>query len=388
MNGTSNAGARKVSNKRVLVVGMTDSPHLKKWLDAVVELTIIRKILIFPSTGYEKYVKPRDSKSSTRIKMVVPFASTFLGRGFCFLLDRAFGPSWRKILLEFAILRTRPEVIHIHEIQHGGYLFQRKKTRFYPIKKVICSSWGSDLILYGKLPSHQNKIIDLLRTVDLLTSERVEEFEIASNLGFKGRFISPVYTAIGIEANPVQFEAPSKRKMILVKGYQDNHGRALNALRALELVKSDLKNFEINVVSASPAVEIEVERMRFENGWEIKCVPKQNQREIHNLLRHSRVYIGLSISDGLSTMMVEAMQFGAFPIQSLNSGAPSFLLHGTSGFIVDPWDLSAITQSIDAAISNDELVDSAVMVNRDLLKRKFDLGHGLEVLKNLYSDFK
>ena len=227
-----------------------------------------------------------------------------------------------------------------------------------------------------------------MRTVDVLTSERVEEFEIASNLGFEGSFISPVYTAIGIESDPIQFEAPSKRKMILVKGYQDNHGRALNALRALELVKSDLKNFEINVVSASPAVEIEVERMRFENGWEIKCVPKQNQREIHNLLRHSRVYIGLSISDGLSTMMVEAMQFGAFPIQSVNSGAPSFLLHGTSGFIVDPWDLLAISQSIDTAISNDELVDSAVAVNRDQLKRKFDLGHGLEVIKNLYSDFK
>jgi glycosyltransferase involved in cell wall biosynthesis len=176
--------------------------------------------------------------------------------------------------------------------------------------------------------------------------------------------------------------------MILVKGYQDNHGRALNVLRALELVKSDLKKFEIRVVSASPAVEIEVERMRFENGWDIKCVSKQNQKEIHNLLRHSRTYIGLSISDGLSTMMVEAMQFGAFPIQSLNSGAPTFLVHGTSGFIVNPWDLLTISQSIDEAITNDELVDSAVAVNRDQLKRKFDLGRGLEVLKNIYSDLK
>lgn len=375
-----------MNKKRVLVVGMTDSPHLKKWLDAVVELMVIRKVLIFPSTGYEKYTKPRNSKSTTRVKMAVPFTGTFFGRGYCFLFDKAFGPSWRKILLKFAIFTARPEVIHIHELQHGGYLFKRKSSRFYPIKKVICSSWGSDLILYGILPSHQQRITNLLRTVDVLTSERIEEFEIASNLGFKGNFISPVYTAIGIEADPVQIEAPSKRKKILVKGYQDNHGRALNSLRALELVKSDLKKFEINVVSASPAVEIEVERMRYENDWDIKCVPKQNQREIHDLLSHSRVYLGLSISDGLSTMMVEAMQFGAFPIQSVNSGAPTFLVHGISGFIVEPWDLLAISQSVDTAITNDELVDSAVAVNRDQLKRKFNLGDGLKVLKKLYSD--
>ena len=249
-----------------------------------------------------------------------------------------------------------------------------------------CSSWGSDLILYGRLPSHKNKLTKLLREADVLSAERIEEFEIASHLGFKGNFISPVYTAIGLEADPVQIEAPSKRRMILIKGYQDNHGRALNALRALELMKSDLKKFEIRVVSASQAVEIEVERMRFDNGWDIKCVPKQNQSEIHNLLRQSRVYLGLSISDGLSTMMVEAMQFGVFPIQSVNSGAPEFLLHGTSGFIVDPWDLLAISQSVDTAITNDELVDSAVAINHDQLKNKFDLGNGLEVLKNLYSD--
>ena len=375
-----------MNNKRVLVVGMTDSPHLKKWLNAVVELMIIRQILVFPSTGYEKYVKLSNSKSSTRIKMAVPFTGTFFGRGLCFLFDKIFSPSWRATLLKIAIYATRPEIIHIHELQHGGYLFQRENSRFYPIKKVICSSWGSDLILYGRLPSHKNKLTKLLREADVLSAERIEEFEIASNLGFEGNFISPVYTAIGVEDDPVQFEAPSKRRMILIKGYQDNHGRALNALRALELMKSDLKKFEIRVVSASQAVEIEVERIRFDNGWDIKCVPKQNQSDIHNLLRQSRVYLGLSISDGLSTMMVEAMQFGAFPIQSVNSGAPTFLLHGTSGFIVDPWDLLAISQSVDTAITNDELVDSAVAVNHDQLKNKFDLGHGLEVLKNLYSD--
>ena len=363
---------------------MTDSPHLKKWLDAVIELMIIEKILIFPSTGYEKYSKARHSKSTTRVKMVTPFTSTLFGRGCSFVLDKIFGPSWRKILLNFAIFTTRPEVIHIHEMQHGGYIFQRRTSRFYPIKKVICSSWGSDLILYGKLPSHRDKLTKLLSNVDYLSTERIEELGIAANLGFKGTFISPVYTAIGVEGNPGEIESPSSRKIILVKGYQDNHGRALNALRALELVQSDLKSFKIRVVSASPAVEIEVERIRLENGWDVKCVPRQSQEEIHNLLSQSRIYLGLSISDGLSTMMVEAMQFGAFPIQSVNSGAPTFLVHGISGFMVDPWDLRAISQSIDKAITDDELVDSAVAVNRAQLKSKFDLGHGLEVLRNLY----
>ena len=377
----------QIVSNRVLIVGMTDSPHLKKWLDAVTELAIIRKFFIFPSTGYEKYIKPKSSQSSTRVSMATPFTSTTIGRGSCFLLDKVFGVEWRKILLKLVIYAIRPEIVHIHEIQHGGYMFERRTVKSFPVKRVVCSSWGSDLILYGKLPSHKHQLTKFLSTVDYLLTERVEELEIASKLGFKGKFISPVYTAIGTESESNRLEAPSKRNTILIKGYQDNHGRALNALRALEIAESDLRNVKIRVVSASPSVEVEVERLQSENGWDIECVPKQDQIGIHNLLRQSRIYIGLSISDGLSTMMVEAMKFGAFPIQSVNSGAPTFLVHGKTGFIVDPWDLSFISNSIDRALNNDYLVDSAVEVNHACLRDKFNLEHGLEVLKVLYSEF-
>ena len=372
--------------KRVLVVGMTDSPHLKRWLDLVIELQIAKRIFVFPSTGYEKYIKAKSSKSKTRVSMAAPFTSTLFGRGCSYLLEKIFGISWRRALLNLALYKTRPQVVHIHEIQHGGYIFDRKVRNLSRIRWVICSSWGSDLILYGKLPSHKTRLIKFLSDVDFLLTERPEELEVASHLGFKGRFISPLYTAIGIDNDLIDMAATSKRNKIVIKGYQDNHGRALNALRALELVKSNLNNFEIRVVSASPEVEIEVERLRCARDWNIECLPKQNQGEIYNLLSLSRIYIGLSISDGLSTMMVEAMHFGAFPIQSINSGAPAFLIHGKSGFIVDPWDIQAISDSIDLALTSDTLVDHAAEVNCVCLKEKFNLDYGLNALRNLYLD--
>jgi len=160
----------------------------------------------------------------------------------------------------------------------------------------------------------------------------------------------------------------------------------LNVLRSLEMVNSDFKDFEIRVVSASPEVEIEVERLRVSKKWNIECLPKQSQREVHELLSCARIYIGISISDGLSTMMVEAMQFGAFPIQSVNSGAPTFLIDGKSGFIVEPWDLSTISKSIELAIANDELVDSAAQINQVTLRDKFNLDDGLELLRGVYTE--
>jgi glycosyltransferase involved in cell wall biosynthesis len=375
-------------NRRLLVVGMTGSPHLKKWLDHVIELRVAEKIFVFPSTGYEKFVKSKNSKSSTKVLMAIPFASTFIGRGSCFILEKIFGKSWRKILLNVSVFFLRPEVIHIHEIQHGGYIFDRNSLFISPVKRVICSSWGSDLILYGKLSSHERRLTEFLSSVDILLTERLEEFDIASQLGFKGKFISPAYTSIGFEFEQKEMIPPSIRKTIVVKGYQDNHGRALNVLSALERAESDLLKFEIRVVSASREVEIEVERLRILHGWDIECLPKLNQEEMHKLLSCSRLYLGLSISDGLSTMMVEAMRFGAFPIQSANSGAPTFLLHGKSGFIVDPWDLSSISQCIDVALTNNSLVDLAVEINQDCLKDKFNLEVGLNLLKSIYLELK
>jgi glycosyltransferase involved in cell wall biosynthesis len=100
----------------------------------------------------------------------------------------------------------------------------------------------------------------------------------------------------------------------------------------------------------------------------------------------AKLYIGLAISDGLSTSMVEAMSEGAFPIQSKNSGAGVFLLDGTSGFIVDPWDIKLIAQRIDQVLNDDLLVDNAMAINLKTLESKYNYDYGIAQIRRLYEE--
>jgi glycosyltransferase involved in cell wall biosynthesis len=99
---------------------------------------------------------------------------------------------------------------------------------------------------------------------------------------------------------------------------------------------------------------------------------------------NARVYLGLAISDGLSTSMVEAMTYGAFPIQSKNSSAPEFLENEVTGGIVDPWDIVGISKLLKRALLEDELVNQAALVNFETLKEKYDWETGLTNLVRIY----
>jgi glycosyltransferase involved in cell wall biosynthesis len=177
----------------------------------------------------------------------------------------------------------------------------------------------------------------------------------------------------------------SLRRKILIKGYQDSHGRALNALAALELIKTDLTDYEIRVFSASEAVRSQVEFLRSKKHWDIEVIGRTTNLEIKKHFSESRIYLGLAVSDGLSTSMVEAMANGAFPIQSLNSAVNIFVKDGVSGFGVDPWNLQEIARCIDISLNDDGLVDDASKLNIATLERKYNYLDGVALIKKMYS---
>jgi glycosyltransferase involved in cell wall biosynthesis len=80
-------------------------------------------------------------------------------------------------------------------------------------------------------------------------------------------------------------------------------------------------------------------------------------------LAESRAVVGIGISDGISTTLLEAMAVGALPIQSCTACANEWLEHGKSGLIVSPHDTLAIADAIIRAVSDDTLVDEAAKIN-------------------------
>jgi glycosyltransferase involved in cell wall biosynthesis len=377
--------------KTLIIVGMVESSHLQKWIKTTISTELFDKIIVIPSDYPVNKLNFKSLGLMGKLKSKLTVFKLPVGKklnNYIFrILDLIFGLNWRALILFIFIKIFHPRVVHFHELQHGGYIYNSKifKSASKRNYKVICSTWGSDLILYGKLASHDLPLKQLLSNTDVLTAERVDDEVVARKLNYSNLFLAPLYITVGtkIESRTL-LSKPSDRKKILIKGYQDNHGRALNALAALTLIEEHLIGYKIGVFSASTAVALQVDYLQNNSSLDIEIIKRTSNNEIRNYFSKSRIYIGLAISDGLSTSMVEAMEQGAFPIQSKNSAAELFIKNGRTGYIVDPWDIFGVANCIEKAVKDDQMVDAAVIENLYSLEKNYSYESGLRQIKELY----
>lgn len=381
------------TKKTLVIVGMRESSHLQTWIKHLVMESIFSKIVIVPSdyptkTSYSHFKNMIKSNKNLKIYQIKIFKSldVYLFR----ILDYIFDLYWRNWILRFVNIIFRPQFIHFHELQHGAYINLFGKTINSKQNKstIVASIWGSDLQMYYKLPEHKSNLSKVMRFTDILTSERSSDEEIARQLGFQGKFYSPVFISVGQNNlfNAFNLVRTSERRFVLIKGYQNNFGRALNSLAAIERIPNSLKNFKFFVYSPAKSVKFQVHYLKNFMDFDIECLPRIKHEELLELMKKSRLYIGLSTSDGLPVSMVEAMQFGVFPIQSQESSAKDFFVNGEGGFIVDPWDVVGLASKIQESLVNDFLVDQAAKINKYSLNKKYLLDEGLKKFKLIYSN--
>jgi len=378
----------KRTGRQILIVGMLDSPHFQKWVNELQKQKIFDRIFLFPSDSPKNKFSNKYLKTQTKIKRFHFKVGKLSNWAIFKTLDLLFGTKWRSLSLARSIRVFKPDIIHFHELQHGAYLFIPISNLKSNNCKIISSTWGSDILLYGQIKSHQERLSEVLAWTDVLTSEREEDLELANKLGFIGDFLAPVYITVGFDKiKHGSYDLPSSRGGLIIKGYQDIPGRALNILRALDVLGGYLSNFKIYIFSAdkSPAVKIQAELLSTRHNLSIQILGKIDNSDLMEYFKRSRAYVGVSISDGLSTSMVEAMIHGTFPIQSVNSAAHHFIDNGINGFIVDPWDIDSIVDAIKISLSDDLLVDNASKINTDIINKNYNLQSGIEKMRKLYS---
>lgn len=106
--------------------------------------------------------------------------------------------------------------------------------------------------------------------------------------------------------------------------------------------------------------------------------------ELLKIFENARAYIGISLSDGISVSLQEAIVGGAFPIQTDTSCANEWIIDGKSGFIVEPDDHLGLVTAIRTAIENDELVDTAARMNFEVARNRLDRSVVLSISKKFY----
>ncbi|MBB2961779.1 glycosyltransferase [Methylobacterium sp. R2-1] len=289
-----------------------------------------------------------------------------------------------------AIRALRPDIVHTMEVQLAGYLaLGAKRYLGNAMPPWLLSNWGSDIYLYHRLPEHRPIVLELVQAVDGYLAECRRDVQLVRRLGLKGHVFDPMPASGGIDFSTVpaldRLTPPSRRDTILVKGYHGWSGRGMHILSALHLAAPALRSHRIRVQFCSAAMLEMMRAMAESDGLDIAPVPyAPTHEEALSRIADARIVVGIGISDGIGTTLLEAMCYGAFPIKATTSCACEWIRNGRDGIIVDPHDVKSLAEAIVQAALDDALVDAAAPRNRACVEGRWDVGRNKATGQSIY----
>lgn len=360
------------NRRNVLVVGMLDSVHLARWLSQFKSENI--DFTIMGSKKF-KHLHPMlvaliHSHYSASFKLAYKFPlKTFIGYVdfIKFVLPtKFFGLDLRVKFLSKILERNNYDYIHALEMQGAGYLISDLPNESLSGNKIIVTNWGSDIYFFRDHVEHVGKIRKTLARANYYSAECERDYKLAREFGFGGIELPCIPNAGGFAvSNYPNIIDAAERKIVVVKAYGGKFGLGKLAIDVMnDLLRT---NPEIEVYFYSVTVDliqaVEITSSKFPNRVNFSTTKHPISREeLMTIFSLSRVFLGCSRSDGISTSFLEALLTGTYPVQTQSSCANEWIQKGAIGSIVPP-DKEAILKEITKAIESDDLVRHAREAN-------------------------
>ena len=399
--------------KKILFVAMQNSPHACRWINSIAKrgwdlhlfpinhipsLAMLKNVTIHPPVMQISLksrlkalltnpVNPNQRKDKHGLQYepiypipMLPKLESALNR-----ISLRIGESQMPVpllhgprTLASLIQKLKPDLIHSMEFQHCGYnVLAAKKHYQEDFPPWLATNWGSDIYYYRHFDDHRQQITELLRNIDYYSCECDRDVSLAQELGMTAKVMPVMPNTGGFDLDQVyplrMMMPPSRRKLIMIKGYQHFAGRVLTALEAIESCADLVKNFHVVIFSpSSEAITRANEIMTYTDIKNITILPGVPHDQMLRRFARSRVYLGVSISDAISTSSLEAMAMGAFPIQTNTSCCNEWFDDGVGGYIIPPDNPAVIADRLRSALSNDYLVDNASEINWLTIKKRLN----------------
>ena len=387
---------------KILVVGMSRSSHLQKWLSLLPPK--FTEVHFIESTN-----DPVDkSKLHTFVPIVYWETRYELLRQYPILqkiikrLLEIFIPSLLEVVrndittlrLLRALMVNEYEVIHCFEIQHAGYALENILERDQiPLRtKIFVSCWGSDIYWFMNNKIHNRRISQLLKKTDLLILDTNRDIELSRSLGYAGEIFRINTHAGGIDPSEIvssSYIDINNRKSIMIKGHFGFVGRPFFSIDVLmELAhlvnKMDLK---LNIISCPPSIipMIQDQLKNYNVKFKIYKPYELSRFDLIKLYRTSKMCIANSMSDGIPTTAIESMANGCVPIQSNTS---SLIEWGVDPRIVlPPLEGNLWKNTIQHLLNNEEELKKIAKNNLEITKANFSVAIIQNQIEQVYELF-
>ena len=284
------------------------------------------------------------------------------------LSHAAYADQLARVIDEF-----RPDIVHSHEIQHGGALVHavRQRTDTHDFRWLV-TNWGSDIYWFGRQPPYVSTIRAVVRACDYYCAECHRDVALARAFGLQGRVIGVWPVAGGLDldhAGTLRAPGPtSSRRAIAVKGVVNSYGQGELAFAALQRCADLIGGWELCIYQLDPRLEEPYREFAAQHDLRLTIASlvdaKQSSHdELLAMHGRARVSLALNRSDALSTSFLEAMAMGAFPVQSASACGSEITPPGHGALFVPATDLDAVTMALRRALIDDELIDAAPAIN-------------------------
>ena len=287
-------------------------------------------------------------------------------------MDLIFSDYVRGMLLRGILKRVKPDFVHALELQHGGYITSRALQDASVKTKFIATNYGSDIYWFQQFPKHLAKIKRLLARADRYSAECNRDVELAKKYGFTGEVMPVFPNAGGFTEEQLNRELipTSQRKVIAIKGYEGWVGRASVAVEALYSLTKELADYKIIFYSCNAKTIRLVKRLKRKTGLNIEWHGKGelSHTKMLDLFASARIYIGISLSDGISTSLLEAMAMGAFPIQTITACVDDWFKDAETGLYLSEPVSTRLVSGLKQVLSfPQEQASRAMEINRGFI---------------------
>lgn len=367
-----------MTRKKVLIIGMLDSIHMYRWLAQFQDSPI--DFLIFPSKKHKnihagtQQLLQANSEANYSLATFNYFRRIhgYLDYLFFFMVSRFVKLHLRALILKRILAKHTFTFVHALEIQGAGYLIEeasRGRRDSYPL---ILTNWGSDIYFYQDQPEHQKRIRSALELADFYSAECHRDYDLARKFGFQGIELPCIPNAGGfVVLDQLDRTKASTRTNVAAKAYGGQFGRGDLVIESIRSAFNRVPHFTAFLYSVTDDLLKEVVELTQQFPGRIEFSSRKSplsQAEMNDLFSRSRIYLGASRSDGISTSFLEALNFGCYPIQTDTSCAGDWEKLGAVASIV-PQNVSVITNELVRSLTDDELVDSAQKQNSAVCKQ-------------------
>ena len=364
--------------RKVLVVGMVDSIHLARWLSQFEGSDI--EFTVFPSKRF-KFIHEKMLnlvRNNPRIDFAGGLGNYLLRYSgyFDFLFFELIKSDLRSRSLTRILKKTKFDYVHALEIQGAGYLAENALREINNKPKLILTNWGSDIFYFQSIPEHLKKIRFALKAADFYSAECVRDYRLAKLYGFTGKELPCIPNAGGFDES--EFNLPkiktSERNGIVVKSYGGRFGRGNLAIEAISDILPTNPKISVYFYSVTKDLEESVSKLKqaYPDRVNFSTLNRPLTHEkLREIFLNSRIYIGCSISDGISTSFLESLAYGAYPIQTDTSCANEWVEKGIKASLVR-LDYQHLVTEIKSALNESQLIDTATRLNFNIAKHELN----------------